>query len=852
MSNFYRVVGQNVGEPNVDLLEPFLSSFDIANEALGQSLEQIDDQLADAGFVDPLCYVIGTDDAVQVVQVVWRHESGGAVARMLAGVSDGEEYNGELVEQPDDLPTPDFMTPFDDGSFILSSASASRMPGPAECSINQFLGASLDVLWQSHQRKLNADDRQAEQLRTDDDVLDAVEDYHQLWRDSLIRDGVFVEASDSEDVEYVAADSADEIVLTEMRQQSVKQSGSGMALLFISIVLFSALGPAAWDLEFLALLIPIILFHEAGHFIAMKIFGYRNLKMFFIPFLGAAVTGRQYNVPGWKQVIVSLAGPLPGIALGGVLLVVSQFWPHDFLKTAITQLVLINALNLLPILPLDGGWIAQTLVFSRHPILAAAFKLVAIFCLFSAGIADGSFLFPIIGLSMLIGLPMGYKVERIGRKLRKEGLASPLDDDSIPDETGLRIIQELRAVAPAATTPQTLATLALTAFERVNARPPGLLASLFFAGVQVAGLIVAILVATFANWPGFGEQMEKRQEITEAHQGEISCNEIAQFPEERNPEGARRLFVASYADSQVANFRRETVAAESSATCEFLVIGRAVIASELESNPASIDELRFAMMMDALHSFEPGQNADADIYFGMSGTIICEAPDDKTTLQIQNVLRQYFNIESRAYLIPPWSPSFEITSEQFRFREICEKYRVARSEAYSDARIRKLWEESGEADDAPGEPVLKHEARMKRQQELFKEIVAENRQRIVNEVTNDAERNLIAAFDECEQVAENAQIQFNNPEHRLALIRLGAMLGQLPLDDGEPTKVAGRYTSESGNVSVDGQTLHIYFENASRGDWLIPALANWLCNEGCRLTNYQIDPEFTDLDMIGF
>lgn len=501
MAIFYRVVGQGVDEPNVDSLETFLTGFDAANEALEQSLEPLDDQLADLGFIDPVCYEIETDELSYAVQVVWRHESGRAFARSFTQLPVESASHDAATGEPVNLPTPDFITPFDDGSFILSSGSASRTTGPAGCSINQFVGASIDVLWQSHQRKLAADDRQANPLETDDDIIDAAESYHECWRDSLISGGVFVELSDGADVDTIVADSADEIVLAEMRQQSEKQSGSGMALLIMSIVLFSAVGPAAWDSVFLAILIPIILFHEAGHFVAMKCFGYRNLKMFFIPFLGAAVTGRQYNVPGWKQVIVSLAGPLPGIALGGVLLVVSQFWEHELLKTVILQLVLINALNLLPILPLDGGWVAQTLVFSRHPVLAAIFKMIAVVCLIALSFAEGSVLFGIIGFTMLISLPMGNKVERIGRKLRKEGLASPLDDDSIPDETGLRIIQELRAVAPAATTPQTLATLALTAFERVNARPPGILASVFFAGIQTASLIAALVIATLAQWP---------------------------------------------------------------------------------------------------------------------------------------------------------------------------------------------------------------------------------------------------------------------------------------------------------------------------------------------------------------
>jgi Zn-dependent protease len=847
MASFYRVVGQNVDEPNVDSLDAFLTSFDVANEVLGHTLESFDDQLAESGFVDPLCYAIGVDDAVHIVQVVWRHESGRAFARMFVRVP-RHAANSEAAEtSPVNLAVPDFVTCFDDETFTISTASASRTIGPAGCMINQFIGASIEVLWNSHQRKLAVDHRQVELLKTDDALMDAVEDYHELWRDSLVNEGVFVEVTDTEDVELIVTDSADEIVLAEMRQQSEKQSGSGMALLFISIVLFSAVEPAGWNLEFLALLIPIILFHEAGHFITMKLFGYRNLKMFFIPFLGAAVTGRQYNVPGWKQVIVSLAGPLPGIALGGVLLIVAQFWPHDYLKTAITQLVLINALNLLPILPLDGGWVAQTLVFSRHPILAAAFKAVAIICLFATGVAEGSFLFPMIGLSMLIGLPMGYRVEQIGRKLRKEGLASPLDDDSIPDETGLRIVQELRAVAPAATTPQTLATLGLTAFERVNARPPGVLASVFFAGVQAVSLIAALLIATLANWQGMQAPMEKMEEITEAHKGEISCNEIVQFPAERDPNGARRLIVASYADPQVANFRREGVAGELSATCEFLVIGRAVIASELETNPDSIEQLKFAMLTDALHSFE------ADVDFGLSGTLICEAPDEETAAQLQAVLNGYFDSEPGTHLIPPWSPAFEITAEQESLRKLHYKYRMAGAEAIIDPRIQQLWKEQGEpADDTPEAVAAKRDETMTRQQELLKEIVDEKRKSITGQLTTDAERQLIAAIDKCQQSFDVAEIDDDDPAYREALASIGAMLGQLPLVNGSPIESSKLHSSGSGFASTDGLTLHISFAESFHGDWLIPALADWLCDSGCRLTKYEIDPAFNELDMIGF
>ena len=78
-----------------------------------------------------------------------------------------------------------------------------------------------------------------------------------------------------------------------------------------------------------AALIPILLFHEFGHYVAMRVFGYQDLRMFFIPLFGAAVSGRHYNVPGWKKAIVSLAGPVPGIGLGVALGAVSAMTGQD-------------------------------------------------------------------------------------------------------------------------------------------------------------------------------------------------------------------------------------------------------------------------------------------------------------------------------------------------------------------------------------------------------------------------------------------------------------------------------------------------------------------------------------------
>ncbi len=56
--------------------------------------------------------------------------------------------------------------------------------------------------------------------------------------------------------------------------------------------------------------------------------------MFYVPFLSAAVTGRHYQVSGWKKSLVSLAGPLPNIVLGLVLGAIGYFYDSLLLSEA--------------------------------------------------------------------------------------------------------------------------------------------------------------------------------------------------------------------------------------------------------------------------------------------------------------------------------------------------------------------------------------------------------------------------------------------------------------------------------------------------------------------------------------
>src|SRR5262245_43120083 len=134
----------------------------------------------------------------------------------------------------------------------------------------------------------------------------------------------------------------------------------------------------------------------------MRVFGYRNLRMFFIPLFGAAVSGQNFNVAGWKKALVSLEGPAPGLVMGLALSFVALFSDYPWLEKFAVLTVILNAFNLLPFVPLDGGWFLNASLFCRRAWLETGFKVAAVIALVLATIMTGDRLWIILGFLMAL------------------------------------------------------------------------------------------------------------------------------------------------------------------------------------------------------------------------------------------------------------------------------------------------------------------------------------------------------------------------------------------------------------------------------------------------------------------
>jgi tetratricopeptide (TPR) repeat protein len=289
--------------------------------------------------------------------------------------------------------------------------------------------------------------------------------------------------------------------------------------LVLSVVAFLWLG---FSLLFLLILIAVLLFHELGHYLGMQLFGYRDVRMFFIPFFGAAVSGRKYAAPVWQEATMLLLGPLPGLALAVGLNWYYEPAPGTELSMLVLVLTYLNAFNLLPVVPLDGGRLVNLLFFARQPYLAAGFQLLAGCALAGYGWTVASWVLGILGVIMLLGVSHTYREAILGIRLRAEGIELP-DEIERLDETQRRLLfaRAVPRVAQDERNPARLAAQFRAVYEHMMARSPSVLVTVLFMAIYVSGFGAYAFVAYAehpldaarkADWRGLRASLDRKHD----------------------------------------------------------------------------------------------------------------------------------------------------------------------------------------------------------------------------------------------------------------------------------------------------------------------------------------------------
>jgi hypothetical protein len=420
--------------------------------------------------------------------------------------------------------------------------------------------------------------------------------------------------------------------------------------------------------------------------------------MFFIPFFGAAVTGKHYNVAGWKKAVVSLAGPVPGIMLG-VLLGAWGLVNHKPEVVNVATLALaVNGFNLLPLMPLDGGHVMHALLFSRHYVLDVAFRVAAALLLLLLGIVAGGGLM-YIALLMLAGAPLAFRLAKTAYDLRTEGAsgASP-DGYTIPPELAQRIADRLTTGAKKPQGVKILAQHTLTVFEQLNARPPGVLGTLGLVGVHggtFAAMLIAVVTFMLMGSDVFRAAFEEGTTMPD-HTAPAAV-EVAWRGEKFEDRAAEhRTVVATFDKAKTARTAADGVKPALPPTAELLIFGDSVIvmlpAGEAAAHEATVKALE-AQTKDVFVETKEQLSS-----LRLTGVVNSE---EEAKALVEELSEAFLWTGDESLLVMPWQVGNGVTPADYA------RYRMARRtvheiqqaalKAYKDPALQDLMTRSGAA-----------------------------------------------------------------------------------------------------------------------------------------------------------
>ena len=829
----------SMDEPPVDSTLPFV--VELLPEFIVTQFQPHFDAVSALGFHSPVYQVI-RDPGTQTT-VFWAtflHESGIHFARVQVRRWD-KGINSKRK------PYTTFFTGFTDGTFVNTSSGKQDLTLPPGVDLKFKTGAAAEKLWVLHEQRIAASGRNDfAGVSNREELLWSLERQHVLIRDFHLARGVYCERTAESQAKadasaarlehaqadgYEHADVLSQVI--ELQERKPKWS-SAFWVLVISIIVFVVVGAKIWDWKFTLWLIPALLFHEAGHWVAMRIFKYRNLRMFFIPFFGAAVTGQNWNVPGWKKALVSLAGPIPGILLGSALAIVAGFVKIAWIKTLALILLALNGFNLLPVLPMDGGHVLHAILFCRHRFLDVAFRAMAVLGLTGlALLGSGQLMIPLIVI-MVISLPIMFKLAKVTDRLRYEDLPQPLpEEDRIPTETAKVIISAIKPALPKSTSNKALAQYTINVFETLNAEPPGVFGTLTLMAVQGIGLAMALGfgLMLFAIKPGQFVDTFNGLKSQPMHQYNCSDSSNWRGNQANSVTAAKRsLLVATYANRTNAISEFGTLTNKLPTNARLILLGNSL----LLSLPERDKEARDKWLEELNHHSERAFEVDTNNVLSLNVQFV--PPTKDATDKLMEMSESYFEHCSTMQLITPWSLEANASEYETHLQLRDDWKRI-------DEAVAKVWQEpemkaltrrmsaSNKHDSA--KDWIKIRAQ---QQELTLKLGDRLRARLRTNETETVNLELLDLHGRLAHVPET------NTVERAAIYReVSSHLGGVKSPDGSDAEFVDPLGASSGSVSQDGLTVNLYWVMFNDPETGLPALIEWLCRQKCGSIKYSLN-----------
>jgi Zn-dependent protease len=124
---------------------------------------------------------------------------------------------------------------------------------------------------------------------------------------------------------------------------------SGTAL--VSVAAYSLF----WGWTFAAGFVVLMFVHEMGHVIQLRREGLKASAPMFVPFLGAVVMAKSLGENAIAEARVGLAGPILGTVGSAACLAIAEATNSDMLRALAYVGFFLNLINLVPVVPFDGG-----------------------------------------------------------------------------------------------------------------------------------------------------------------------------------------------------------------------------------------------------------------------------------------------------------------------------------------------------------------------------------------------------------------------------------------------------------------------------------------------------------------
>jgi hypothetical protein len=266
-----------------------------------------------------------------------------------------------------------------------------------------------------------------------------------------------------------------------------------------SMIIYGAFSGTSFKLDGALVLIGVLMFHELGHALGMKLFGYRDVRIFFIPMFGAATRGVAQGTSAAKRGIVLLLGPMPGLLAALVLTVMLRPVKGSLEWSVITTLAGLNALNLLPVEPFDGGRLVNLVISARYRVLDVASLVLGAVAMGLLAFAGGGVMLGVAAFLMLLSVPNRWKAFQAGRDFAARFPTLPERIEDASDEVLEALHQGVQPLVPALKQPEAqakaTANWARQLYERAQTRDPDLVTSIALVLAHGSGFVTA--VATF-------------------------------------------------------------------------------------------------------------------------------------------------------------------------------------------------------------------------------------------------------------------------------------------------------------------------------------------------------------------